>query len=654
MKKKTKFLSMLCSCTLIVSCITSSLQFSISADDNISADDTAMNMKISDELKDVMLSADKDELIPIFIFRKPIPENEINQMVLSETGMRADLYEDVENFENIIVPQVTDRIIEQLGTVAANTVNTSTEMSPIDTAISEEADRYTVARRAIVKREYVSSNDKFISTYIPKGRKMYYTGQYTSNMATEATVNEIIELAKLSDVTNLGFYQDYIMSSEVAIALPQVNADSVDGTKSTVYNSGAGYKGSGIKIGIIEAEGGKYDSSSPHLSGINGTRLFYVTNYDDNGQAISSVVNTHATVVTSIIAGQKVTVTSASGNTSREYEGIVPLATVYQTSIVSYTDFANAFNALVSNGVNIINCSAGYTTTAYHEIDEEIDAIVASSKVTFVKSAGNDDVDTKSVSSPGKALNAITVGNLATKSAYATALSSYAMSSDSRYLENSHLPNKPDICAPGKYIAIAKNTTTITGYSTGTSLSAPFITGIAAQAMQRVPSLKNNPYSAKAFIISCANNTGISATNNSSVTGNTYLRERSGAGLIDAIQITKAYGITTNTIKSTNTTYSTSSKTYNAGQKIKIVLCFGKNRSGLISNSNYMDNLGLRLVKESSGTNTTVVTANSSTENLEIIEYTIPSDGTYHFEVFATKIVDTSTGVPYALCWRTY
>lgn len=604
----------------------------------VDSDGKIVNPKISSELAEIVSKSDKNDHIPVYIFREQISEDAINKNVLTETGMDAEIYENDELFDAIIIPQIKSRIESEVSMESAEK-NSGDSALLLDKAVSTEVNRYLDIKRNITRSKYVESNQIFINNNISEKDNVIYKSNYTSTIVLAATPDEILKYAKLNDVEEITYFEDYIQSSELDIVLPQINADSTTGTKSSSYNSGNGYTGSGIKIGIIEADCGMYDSTSPHLSDIPSSQLTYLYNYRDDGTYVTPAITAHATKVTALIVGQSYTIGS------RTFEGVVPDATVYQTSIENTSDVYTAFDLLVDNGANVINYSGGSTTSGYTSFDKEIDNRIATTKVTFVKSAGNSSGE---ITSPGKAINAITVGNAATKSNSSTASSTpYSMSSSSSYTEASYIPNKPDITAPGTLISTAKSTTVITSGS-GTSYAAPLITGVVAQSMQRVASLKTNPYSAKAFLVSCANSSLISTTNNSSA-GN-YLREKSGSGLIDAIKITKAYGLRSGTLKTNNSTSNSSTQTYTAGQKIRVILVFGKNNDVSIASASNMDNLDLKLINNS--TSNVVATSSSTRNNIEIIEYTIPSNGTYYFQTYATTVQNTTNGVPFSVCWK--
>lgn len=172
------------------------------------------------------------------------------------------------------------------------------------------------------------------------------------------------------------------------------------------------------------------------------------------------------------------------------FEGVVPLATTYQINIPK-TDQQGIFlatslvalQALLSPpySVDVINFSAGwFNGSGYEAFDREFDELLINTGVTFVKSSGNEGGP---ITSPGKALNVITVGNVNTSTGLADTDAPYNMQRFSSYTEAGYLPNKPDIAAPGT------NMSTILGNNelytnTGTSFAAPLVTGVIVQMMQ--------------------------------------------------------------------------------------------------------------------------------------------------------------------------
>lgn len=584
----------------------------------IPGEDTVINngyeSKITDRLKTIIANADTDTKIPIYIFRKEVTEQELNALMLSKYNINTYSVEG----------------IDLISTFSSNS----------DISYAAEINEYVIAKRDVLKQEYKIRNNEFVIQNISNHSDIKYCGQYTSTIVVDATIDQIYEYALLDDVQEIDYYEELTIEPAVDIASTQVGADRTSGTKSSNYNAGSGWTGNGIKIGIIEAESAKYDSTAPQLSGIHNVRLFYVDNIKSDGTTVPSEVKPHATMVTSLIVGQSYTY---NGHT---YEGIAPGATVYQTSCVYPSDVYTAFSVLANYGVSVINYSASSETTTYTAMDKEIDRLIAATGITFVCAAGNNSGNTRS---PARAINTLAVGNLNTKTSSTTALSApYAVYDSSSYIDVSYLPNKPDVVAPGRYVSYAKSSSVITT-SSGTSVSAPIVTGLVAQAMQMYPSLKTSPYAVKSVMALIADYSCVSASNGNSSVGN-YLYEKSGAGLVNAKMIGRSYISVLNTINSISSSKTIGSRTYTAGQKIRAVLCFGKNNDVGITSSSKMDNLNIELVNSSTGA--VIYSSNSTNNNIEIIECTIPSNGTYYFRVRAVAIQNTTNGVPFSISWR--
>jgi len=626
--------------------------------------------KISAELWKIITEKSDDDLIPIWLWLKDIDQSIITNVLISEEGIDPAVYEDEMRFEKEIVFEITRRVEEANGCEIAHNKGKD-GMSLVDLAVSDEMDKYIIVRREIVMREYSALNDIFIVNNIgEKQRDVIYSSRSTPSLILEATKSEIFAYAKQEIVNDISLYVEMTFTPNFDPLLNQIGADSINGTKSNKFNYGSGYKGNNIVIGIIETlepntTNARFDPNAPQLNGIPNTRLVYYNDAGPSGGGLrDSITNnlipigisTHATVVTSIIVGQS---DSASGLIC---EGVVPNATVYQTPFVTTADLLRAIDQLASKGVHVINISAGANTgAAYDQIDRDVDQKIASLHVNIVVAAGNHHQDNNPnnyVMSPGKALNAITVGNADTLAVSNGVLSirnaPFGMDTTSSYAHDAYLPNKPDIAAPGTNIPVilydANNVKRVYPF-TGTSCAAPFVTGIVAQMMQTSSGsfLKVCQDVTKAILVLSAT-TDITTTNNPATSGNNYLRNKSGAGLVNAAgainHINSAGGFFSAVLPSLSRT---DGLICYYDQKIRLVLVFDKQNTNLISSQSDLDDFNI-YIRDSSGN--LITSSTSLYNNVEIVEFIPPATGTYVLQIVCAQLVDPNVLPRYTYTYK--
>ena len=269
------------------------------------------------------------------------------------------------------------------------------------------------------------------------------------------------------------------------------------------------------------------------------------------------------------------------------------------------------------------------------------------------------------IGSPGKALNAITVGNADTKSNPTTARTPpYNMHASSSYNQVTYIPNKPDISAPGTHIRGVQSTSGSGSFyysdganAIGTSFAAPFVTGVVAQMMQQSPVLAILfPVYPKSRLIQGAQEAQISTTSNPTADNN-YLRNVSGAGLINAIvAINSMLGVNSGGDIMSRVYSSTLTKSeafYVAGKIVRAVIVFDKSTtsgvSRLITSLSDLDDLNL-YVKNPLGT--VVASSISTRNNVETLEFTVGVTGMYTFEIVPVRRVDPTDEVRVSLSWR--
>jgi hypothetical protein len=226
----------------------------------------------------------------------------------------------------------------------------------------------------------------------------------------------------------------------------------------------------------------------------------------------------HASLVGAVIAGRR---------------GMAPGAKLYSASARYYDDFHREIERLLDERVYIINMSAGFWMQGVYEaVDKWIDYISAQRNVSFVTSAGNNAGRFRrrdgTISAPGMAYNAITVGSIG---AVDIPDPQYTRVSEfSSFVHARGTANKPDIMAPG-----ARLNTLIGGRvytSSGTSFSSPHIAGMLALLMEGVPELKFRPELAKAIVM-VSGDRKVPLVTGEPVESMFELTNRQGAGIVN-------------------------------------------------------------------------------------------------------------------------
>lgn len=160
-----------------------------------------------------------------------------------------------------------------------------------------------------------------------------------------------------------------------------------------------GLEGQGVKVGIIDTG---IDYNHPDLLGY-GPSGKVIGGYDyvnPNEKPLDT--NGHGTEVAGIIA--------ADGN----FTGIVPKAKLFSYKVsstgeaVSSDYIVEAIQQAMQDGVNVVNISLGINKTN-DQIDNAIDKAVKKG-IVIVVAAGNNGPQENTIGSPGKDINAITVG----------------------------------------------------------------------------------------------------------------------------------------------------------------------------------------------------------------------------------------------------
>lgn len=245
-----------------------------------------------------------------------------------------------------------------------------------------------------------------------------------------------------------------------------------------------GFTGKGMTIAVIDTGIAPHPDLKDHVVYFHDYVNGKTATYDDNG---------HGTHVSSICAG--------TGQASQgRYKGCAPEANLIGLKALdkngkgSFSKLIQALDWAVANKaqyhIDVINMSVGAPAKQSYKDDplaQAVEAAVAAGIVTCV-AAGNDGPSSKSINTPGHALDAFTVGALDDQGSIDRSDDSLADFSGRGPTPVDGL-TKPDILAPGVDITAADYRSE--GYRTmsGTSMATPMVAGTVACLRQARPDL---------------------------------------------------------------------------------------------------------------------------------------------------------------------
>jgi len=295
--------------------------------------------------------------------------------------------------------------------------------------------------------------------------------------------NVIRGVNALSETVNILAPQDVITSAEYGASYNQIHMLNGD----LLQNEG--FRGQGMIIAQLDAGFKGVDSLEAFASlrqrnGILGTHNFLT------GTDSVYTTDLHGMWVLSV----------ECGNLPGQLQGTAPDADYYlfhteqsaSETESEETTWVAGMEKADSAGVDVINCSLGYTTFddpamnhTYADMNGQTTicskeaSLVASKGMILSNSAGNEGLDSwHYISAPADAENILTIGAVNNDSII-QGFSSRGPTYDGRI--------KPDVCAQGYYTITASNIDGWIESVSGTSLAAPIITGLTACLWQGFP-----------------------------------------------------------------------------------------------------------------------------------------------------------------------
>lgn len=239
-----------------------------------------------------------------------------------------------------------------------------------------------------------------------------------------------------------------------------------------------GYDGTGMQVAVLDTG---VDANHPDLAGKVGVEA------DFTGKGNATDGHGHGTHVAATVAGSG----AASGGSRK---GVAPGAELMIGKVLD--DGGSGLDSWIiagmewatSNGADVVSMSlGGYASDGTDPLSQAVNDLTASTNTLFVIAAGNYGPSGYTVTNPGTADAALTVGNV-TKTEEWTP-------SSGRGPRNGDHAIKPDITAPGTNIVAARAAGTSLGtpvdenYTslTGTSMATPHVAGAAAIVREQHP-----------------------------------------------------------------------------------------------------------------------------------------------------------------------
>lgn len=382
--------------------------------------------------------------------------------------------------ENAIkdISLLSDSDYEKIKNSNTDEIDEFSKMLEDDSLLREEhlansirANEFIKQKRQVAKEKYKVKNYDFLNKNSLLKKDLVFVSKYSPMIIANLSVKDINCLVGMDDVVYLEQFTNEKLKLCQGISLEVTGG---------LYNKNTlGYTGTGVNVGMIENSHPIDSLCSANVVDVNNN------NIDDTWQ--ENNIN-HATRVAEIIGGDN---------------GYAPNCTIYSTTANDVASFYAGVELLLDYNVNVINMSAGWNGDGtYDSISRWADHITSQHNVAFVVAAGNTG---EYLMEPAMAYNAISVGSFNDNNTVDR--TGDWISSFSSYVNLSGYAEKPDIIAPGENIGISNlayywidGDGYVEDVTSGTSFSAPQVTGTLAQLMYVSNNLKVRPSLSKALI----------------------------------------------------------------------------------------------------------------------------------------------------------
>lgn len=499
---------------------------------------------------------------------------------------------------------------EEIGTVSADDevfMLTEEQQAQVD-AFAEKKRSERRAEFAAKKQAVQKHNSEVLKT-LPKDIEITFQSQYAPMIYASVTKAQIKELVENDKIDSVSILENKPMTNNTVTGLQTIG--------STYIKDTWGYKGNGIKIGQIE-------NSLPN----NGLSITVNNPYDTSPGTETS----HANFVLGCL------------------KTAAPQSTVYSTTASKVEYVVSAAEVLLDTtdmDIDIINMSAGPDSYGYYSvIPQYVDYICTRYPLSFITTSGNNDKTSNDyVNDFALAYNALAVGGFH-DNVTSTQSDDYFYNLAYSYKENVGQKNVPEIMAPGGEVYYGGST------KSGSSFAAPMVAGSFAQLGNIAPDLVNRSQVVKALAAASAyyKISGDTTWGNDNVENNSAWSDRQGAGKFNAkfaAQVLRAgrYAVYTNA--GSNFSRTISVNVTSSDLVLRVALAWKQpvynTTTGSAGNLLDFD----MILKDPNGN--VVARSNGSKNNMELIDYTVTSYGTYTIEITRFDTYGTTTDI--AVAW---